>query len=390
MKNNMKHRLQLRFVLLSVSALVIMQALIVAFCIFRNYQQITEKADHMIMLTAKSPESPEVSGARYFMVVYDFQNKTFETDLSHTSLVKREAAIEYAKKVIEEKSDKGFIESYRYHVHRRKNSISITFLSRSLPLESFHSYSKTLIFISGTGIVFMSALLILFSGKIVKPLVENHQKQKEFITSASHELKTPLTVINADAQLLESEIGENEWLSDIIDQTKRMAEMTHRLVYLAKAEEQNDFFVKIDFPVSDLADEVAQSYRSVAHNCNKNYLAEIQKGLSYCGDEKAIRELMTALLDNAFKYGTADGDVTVKLVAERNGIRFSVENAVSGIDSAQIQKFTNRFYRADTSDNIKGFGIGLSIAQVVAEAHKGNLSVELVNENTIRFSALLK
>lgn len=390
MKNNMKHRLQFRFVLLSVSALVIMQTLIVAFCIFRNYQQITVKADHMILLTDTSPESPEVSGARYFIVVYDFQNKTFETDLTHTSLVKRESAIEYAQKVIDQKADKGFIESYRYYVYRKKNSISITFLSRSLPLESFHNYSKTLILISGTGIVFMSGLLILFSGKIVKPLLQNHQKQKEFITSASHELKTPLTVINADAQLLESEIGENEWLSDIMEQTKRMAEMTHRLVYLAKAEEQNDFFVKIDFPVSDLADEITQSYSSVANSQNKKYTVEIQKGISYCGDEKAIRELMTALLDNAFKYGTAEGDVIVKLAAERNGVSFCVENTVSGVDSGKIKNFTNRFYRADTSDKVKGFGIGLSIVEAVAEAHKGYLSVELIKENTIRFYVFLR
>ena len=220
--------------------------------------------------------------------------------------------------------------------------------------------------------------------------MKNRQNQKEFITSASHQLKTPLTVIHADAQLLESEIGENQWLSDIIKQTKHMTEMTHRLVYLARAEEQDGFFVKIDFPISDMAEDIADSYRFVAQNSGKNFECNIQKGISYCGDEKAIRELMTVLLDNAFKYSTGSGTIIARLAAEGRGVRFDVENAVTKINPQQLESFTHRFYRADNSDKIKGFGIGLSIARVVTEAHKGKLTIELSKENTIRISAVMK
>ena len=390
MIKNMKHRLQVRFVLLSVTALVIMQLLIVGFCIFRNYQQIAGKADYMLTLTSTAPDAPEVAGARYFTVVYDMQEKTFSTDLNHTVLVKQAQAIEYSRKVMNQKTDNGYIDQYRYCIYRTPEYIQMTFLSRAAPLESFYSYTVTLILITVSGILIMIVLLILISGRIVNPLVENHQKQKEFITSASHELKTPLTVIHADAQLLESEIGENEWLMDIMEQTKRMTEMTHRLVYLAKSEEQSDFFVKIDFPISDLAEAVSQSYRFVAQSSNKYFLADIQSGLSCCGDEKAIREMMTALLDNAMKYSTSDGEIFVRLEAVRGGIRFSVENTVSSIDPDQIKSYTDRFYRADTSDKVEGLGIGLSIANAVAEAHKGKLSIELPEENTIRFSVFLK
>lgn len=390
MIKNMKHRLQVRFVLLSVAALVIMQLLIVGFCIFRNYRQITGKADYMLTLTNTAPNAPEVAGARYFTVVYDVQEKTFTTDLSHTVLVKQAQAIEYAGKAMSQKTDNGYIDRYRYCINRTQDSVQMTFLSRSAPLESFHSYTVTLILISVSGILIMAVLLILISGKIVNPLIENHQKQKEFITSASHELKTPLTVIHADAQLLESDIGENEWLMDIMEQTKRMTEMTHRLVYLAKSEEQSGFFVKIDFPVSDLAEAVTQSYRFVAQSSSRHFSADIQSDLSYCGDEKAIREMMTVLLDNAMKYSTSDGRIFVRLEAVRGGIRFSVENTVSSIAPDKIKSYTDRFYRADTSDKVKGFGIGLSIAKAVAEAHKGKLTIELSEENTIRFSVFLK
>lgn len=390
MKSTMKRRLQIQFVLLSVAALVTLQMLIVGFSISLNYQQITVNADRIILLVDTHPDSPEIGDARYFRVTYNLENKTFETDLAHTSLVTHTVAMEYAKEVIDNKSTSGYVEHYRYLVQRGKDGIRITFLSRYEAVTGFRDNAATLIMISIGGIVVMAGILTIASAAVVAPVVKNHQKQKEFITSASHELKTPLTVIHADAQLLESEIGDNEWLSDIIKQTVNMAEMTHRLVYLARAEEQNNHFTKIVFPISDVAEDVADSYRSVAQNSGKGYTLEIQTGLSYCGDEKAIRELVTVLIDNAFKYSTDEGNITVKLSAVGRNIRFIVENTVLGIDPKKLQNFTERFYRTDTSDKIKGFGIGLSLAQAVAQAHKGKLTVSLPKENMIQISVILK
>ena len=387
---SMKKRLQIRFVLISVAALLVLQSLIVAFSIAGNYRHITVQSDRLIMLTATSPESSETADARYFSVTYNFQNKTFEADLSHIALVTRAQAADYAKKVIDSKSDKGYIDDFRYLVRRDKDSIQVTFLSRAVALDYFRSNSTSLIVISLIGIAAMTAILIAVSGKIVEPIVKNRQKQKEFITSASHELKTPLTVIHADAQLLETDIGENEWLTDIIKQTNYMTEMTNRLVYLARAEEQEQNFVKIDFPISDLAEDIAVTYFAVAQSSGKKYKPDIAKNITYCGDEKAIRELMTALLDNAFKYSTSGGLITVTLAAEGRGVRFAVENTVSQINPEQLAIFTERFYRTDTSDKVKGFGIGLSIAKAVAEAHKGKLTVELPKENVIKITAVLK
>ena len=158
----------------------------------------------------------------------------------------------------------------------------------------------------------------------------------------------------------------------------------------AQAEEHDHHFVKIEFPISDLAEDVAESYRSVAQSKGKDYTLDIQKGLSYCGDEKAIRELMTALLDNAFKYSTNGGSILASLTAEGKGMRFTVENTVTGINPKQLEFFTQRFYRNDTSDKIKGFGIGLSLAQVVAQAHKGKLTVALPQKDRIQISVNLK
>ncbi len=388
MKNRLKRRLQIRFVLLSAAALILLQALIVGVSLWRSERQITLKADRMILNILSDPASSDAADARYFTVSYNIKEKTSVSDISHTALVSRAQAADYAKRVIAAKSDKGYIDHYRYLVHRQASGIRITFLSRAAALEAFHNNARSLLIISGIGILLMAAILTAVSDKVVSPLVKNRQKQKEFITSASHELKTPLTVINADAQLLESEIGENEWLSDILRQTQRMTALTHRLVYLARAEEQSEKAVKISFPLSDVASEIAQSYKAVAQNSGKNYRVNIQPNISFCGDEKAIRELMTALLDNAFKYSPDRGAVEVSLTGGRDAC-FSVVNTLKE-QNADPARFTERFYRGDTSDKTKGFGIGLSVAQAVCEAHRGKLKIALTGENRIKISALLK
>ena len=387
MKNKLKRRLQVRFVLLSVLALIVLQTAIVTFSICRSYRQMTLRADTII----KSLETAaETDDARYFRTTFDIESKTFDFDLEHTSLVTRPLATELAKKVIVDKNEKGYIEGYRYLVRREAGIIKITFLSRTVATESFRSNAGSLILISLSGIAVMAVLLTAVSGAVVTPLIRNRQKQKEFITSASHGLKTPLTVINADAQLLESEIGENEWLTDIMKQTAEMTELTHRLVYLARAEEQDEKMKKIIFPISDVAEDVASSFRSVAENTGKRFDVSIDGGISYCGDEKAIRELLTVLLDNAFKYSPAGGSVRLTLSTEGHGVKISTENDAVGISEENIGKLSGRFYRADTSDKIKGFGIGLSIAKAVAENHKGKLSFELTKPDKIKITAILK
>ena len=387
MKNRLKRRLQVRFVLLSVLALIVLQTAIVTFSICRSYRQMTLRADTII----KSLETAaEADDARYFKVTFDLEARSFDFDLEHTSLVTRPLATELAKKVIADKSEKGYIEGYRYLVRHEAGIIKITFLSRIVATESFRSNARSLILISLSGIAVMAVLLTAISGTVVAPLVRNRQKQKEFITSASHGLKTPLTVINADAQLLESEIGENEWLTDIMKQTAEMTELTHRLVYLARAEEQDEKMKKIIFPISDVAEDVASAFRSVAENTGKRFDVSIDGGISYCGDEKAIRELLTVLLDNAFKYSPAGRSVRLTLSAEGHGVKISTENDAVGISEENIGKLSGRFYRADTSDKAKGFGIGLSIAKAVAENHKGKLSFELTKPDRIKITATLK
>ena len=181
-----------------------------------------------------------------------------------------------------------------------------------------------------------------FSARIVKPFSENYEKQKQFITDAGHELKTPLTIIDADAEVLEMDIGQNEWLSDIQEQTKRLEQLTNSLIQLARMEEQPRM-EKIEFPISDLVEETAETFQALAKTHNKNLTTHIQPMLSMTGDEKAIRQLVTILMDNAVKYSDEGGTISLTLEKQKNLIKLSVLNTAKLIPRESLTHLFDRF-----------------------------------------------
>lgn len=381
MKISLKKSLQIRFILLSFISLLILQSLILGLSLWHNYQHISIKADQMIMKIISNPNDYDVTDAKYFIVSFKTKAVT-----SHTSLMNNSKAFDYAKKVMNRKNDKGYIDEYRYLVHRTKDNIEIIFLYRAATLEYFYNSMNSLFITSMICIAIMMLLLIFLSGKIVSPLVNNRLRQKEFITSASHELKTPLTVIGADAQLLELEIGENEWLVDIQSQIKQMTKMTNHLVYLARAEEQEEKINRIIFPISDMGQEISDSYKALAIKDNKKYILNIEENFGYKGDEKSIREMMGAMIDNAFKYSNKLGTIKISLLRTNRGVCFITENTIDDNQEQDVSNFTKRFYKGTNSC---GFGIGLSIAQATCKSHKGKLKIEMIKDNIMKISAFL-
>ncbi len=384
-----KKTLQIRFVLIAVLALFIMQTLIIGFSTLQSYMHICEKSDRLIMQINNNPNAEDAKELRFFQACYDVGSGKLALTLDNSLIEERHAAM-IAKDVLNLKKDKGFIERYRFLVAKDKDEITITFLSRAMVLDTMKANTMSMVSISFISLIVMTILLIAISSIVTSPIVKSHEKQKQFITSASHELKTPLTVISADAQLLESEIGENEWLVDIIKQTEKMSKMTKQLVYLAKLEETDTKLEKISFPISDVAYDIAYSYQSVANSNGKKYEIDIERNLTYFGDEKAIRMLMSILLDNAFKYSNKNAAIRFSLHRISTSISLVVENEVEGISEEAIDKFTDRFYRASGNQNIEGFGIGLSIAQKIAEAHKGKIKISLEDKSIIKISIDLK
>ena len=388
-KCSMKRALQIRFVLLSTLAAAMLLALVVSISLLRSYGSICDRADHLIDTILEDPNSQEIGDARYFTVLLSPGGDGFSADLTHTSLFREKTAGSYAKKVLDSGRNSGFLEGWRYRVARDAEGIHILFLSRKLPLEMFRDTKELLILVALGGTILAGVVLTLVSGQVVAPLVEANEKQKAFITAASHELKTPLAVISADAQLLEMELEGNEWIADIQSQTRRLTDMTQNLVYLSRCDEgirQGSF---IEFPISDVAEDVAASYRNLAQSRKISFQLSIQPDISYTGDEEALRQLMTILLDNAFRYCAPDGSIQLDLEERQRKLRISVTNSARNVSKEELSHFTDRFYRGSTSAGIPGSGLGLSIALAICQRHRGKLQVTSPTGEDIRVTAVI-
>lgn len=238
----------------------------------------------------------------------------------------------------------------------------------------------------------MLILLLLLSKRIVRPVAESYEKQKQFITDAGHELKTPLTIIGADADLAEMEWGENQWIQDIRRQTQRLTELTQDLIYLSRMEEEGLSLQSIDFPLSDVAEEMAHSFLPLAQNQGKRLEIAVQPMLSFRGDEKSIRQLCSILLDNALKYSPQEGELLFRLEKQGKNILLSVSNTTSQpIKKEELCHLFDRFYRTDPSHNSQtgGYGLGLSIARSIVTAHKGKIRAESPQESVLTIQVTL-
>ena len=376
----LQRALQVRFVLLATLSAALLVGSIVGIVLLRSYGQIVKKADHLLELIQTSPNSPEIGDAHYFSVLVSYGTRTVSADLSHTSFVREWTAVSMGRQVLKNGKVRGFLEGYRFCVMKSAEGAEILFLSRRLPLETFRNTEKLLIWVSILGILGTAAILALLSGRIVAPLVEAKERQKRFVTSASHGLKTPVAVILGDTQLLQMEMPENEWLNDIEKQAKRLTEMTQSLVTLARWDEGGQPGSRIAFPISDVAEDIAASFRAIAENRGLPFQVRIARNLSYCGDEKALREMMTVLLDNAFRYCPEDGCVGFALEKRYKGVALTVRNTADNVKKEELPHFTERFYRGSTAENTQGSGLGLAIVQSIVRQHHGKLTVDAPSE----------
>jgi two-component system sensor histidine kinase CiaH len=267
----------------------------------------------------------------------------------------------------------------------------VIFLECNRSLSNARSFFLISLLVSLIGFAAVLLLVVLLSRRAIRPIQESYEKQKRFITDAGHELKTPLTVIDADISVLEMDVGKSEWIDDVRAQTKRLTKLTNDLVYLSKMDEENRSQSHIDFPLSDIAAEEAQSFRSRALMEKKSFESRIAPMINYNGDERAIRQLISILLDNALKYSDEGGSIRIALARRGKNISLSVYNTTREIQSDDLSHLFDRFYRTDRSRNSEtgGYGLGLSIAQAVVSAHRGKISAKSSDGHSLTVTALL-
>lgn len=408
----MVKKLRKKFIALSMISLFCLLTLVVSGMNILNYFSIVNRADEILSVISinegqfpdfkKEPkpgmdkpkrmtgETPYES--RFFSIVLNTKGDTVSVNTSRIAAIDREEAIDYAKQAIAQKNVSGFIRNYRYIISPQYDDFRVTFLDCSRDLESFRFFLIASISMALAGYALVFFIVILLSKRIIKPVSESYEKQKQFITDAGHEIKTPLTIINANLDLLECDYGENESIDDIKFQTKRLTELTNRLVYLTKMEESENCLNKIDFPISDVISETAQAFVPLAKIGNKEIKCDVQPMLSMNGDEESIRELITILVDNAVKYSPNGEEIKVEAKKQGKQIKISVENGTENImNPDETERLFDRFYRTDKSRNSEtgGYGIGLSIAYAIVESHGGKIIAEADGDKTFRINVRL-
>ncbi len=337
-----------------------------------------------------SLETPYES--RYFIVTLsETDESVLNVNIENIVSVSSDTAVELAYSALDHDKTEGFLEDFRYNIIREDGTITIVCLEYSQYLANFRTSTLYTCIISLVCFAVVVVLLILFSGNLVKPLAESDAKQRQFITAAGHEIKTPLTIIDADAEVLSMDLGENEWLQDIQLQTQRLARLTNDLIRLSRMDEGNEQFQMIDFPVSDIVAETASSFQNLAHGNGLELICNVQPDLSLNGDESAIRQLVSILLDNAIKYGNNNAPITLSLSLQVPGICLYVSNAADSVTQEQMGRFFDRFIRTESSRNSEkgGYGLGLAIAKSIVEAHKGKISVSSTGPGLIQVTVLL-
>ena len=329
--------------------------------------------------------------SRYFTVTLNEKGTAVEINTGKIAAIASEDAEMLANTLYRRNLTKGVVDTYRFRVLQQGPYTEYFFLDCSRELSTFSSFLSISVLAALIGLAVVTTLIVICSKMAIAPVAESYNKQKRFITDASHELKTPLAVINAANEVTEMESGETEWTKSIHKQTSRLTSLTEKLVMLSRMDEESYKPNAAPFDLSEAARETAESFTPVAQYKGKNYTLQIEDGITYVGDENALRQLISLLVDNAMKYSDNGGDISVSLKKSGRSTELKVENTTPGIQKGDQSILFERFYRTDASRNSAtgGHGIGLSVAKAIVTAHKGKITAVSPDGVRIVFTAIL-
>jgi len=400
----MESKLRKKFIYFSVGIIAIVLLSIMAFVNVTNFYNLKRSSDELLKtlvenngvmpsfkLNDNSKEEKTVYlknfSNRFFTVKTDNKKNVITVNTDDVFFTSASEAVEYAKDVLSSGKSRGYYGGFKYVVENTENGKLIAFVDVVKDFDVFYSNLGNSVVISFFVLGFVTFFSFVLSKKAVAPMVQAYEKQNAFITDASHELKTPLAIINTSADVLEMESGESKWTGNIHKQVNRLNGLIGNLISLTKLEESDDLD-RLEFSLSDTLDDCVMDVKDYALSLDKNIVTDIEKDISFKGDEKLIRQVIGILLDNAIKYAREKSDINVKLTKQNKKIVFTVENEADNLEIKNYNILFERFYRADSSRNSKtgGYGIGLSIAQSIVLKHKGKISADSFDGERIVFT----
>lgn len=328
---------------------------------------------------------------RYFIVELTEQREVKAVNLEHIAAFDRHSVTETISKVIQAGGSRGYVDYYRFGLFPSEDGGStMIVMDCFLMLQAADNMLRITVIIFCVCALIVFLLLLFFSGLAIRPFAENLERQRQFVTDASHELKTPLSILSADLDLLSDSCGESRWLGSARTQIARLDKLIRNLVELARAEETIREGASGVFSLSDIALASAEAFAPLAEAEGNTLAAEVAAGVELRGVQDDLFRLFSILLDNAVKYCDAGGTIRLSVSQRGRTVRLSVSNPCAGLNPAQLPRYFDRFYRADSSRSrtTGGYGIGLSTARAIVARHRGRLTNHYAN-GIITFTALL-
>ena len=381
--------LRRKFVATSVASVAIVIILMASTLNFINYYKMGQRVDDSLYEASKSPalvtifsdgeedmivtkntasKTPNNNG---FSIAKIDENKNVIRSYRDDVLIKGKDDLQkLVTGAVNESSTSGYVGTYRYLKVNNDAGNLVLLLNTQRDLDSFHAFMRNSIIVSLIVILSVFILLVLISKKVIAPIQQSYQKQKQFITDASHELKTPLAIIRSNTDVLELENGDSKWTKNIQNQVDRLTSLVNSLVVFSRMEEK-DTVEKVKFNLSEALHARIDDFEELASFQKKHFNADIDNNIYYRGEQQAIVQLMDILLENAIKYATKETNINVTLKKNKKYATMKISNKAN-VKKGDLRKVFDRFYRLDESRNstIKGYGIGLSMAKLITEKHK--------------------
>lgn len=413
----MTKTLQKRFVRTAMVAISILLVLLLGAVNIANIILVNQQADKvMSVLTAgrgsydpsshrqpadsgqglpifRRPTPDDMMGARYFFVRFDSEGNILHTNLKHIYAVTDQQARQIATQLYGGEPS-GQHEQFQYQtiVLPEDRGRLMLFLDTSAQQDSIVT---VLLASLGGGLLCWVAMLLLviaLSRRAIAPIARNMEKQKQFVTNAGHEIKTPLTIILANTDAMELHNGQTKWSRNIRAQTVRLNGLMQNLLTLSKLDEEGVLLPMCEVPVDQLAREALELYRDCTQSRNLDLSVDIQPSVMMSGNRDSLLQLVSILLDNACKYTPEAGHVHFSVQKTADQLSVQVKNTCPHPPEEDLEKLFDRFYRGDAArtQSSGGYGIGLSAARAIAQAHNGTISASYDHaEQSLCFTAIL-
>ncbi len=315
---------------------------------------------------------------RFFRIFLDEDKKVTNVNMDHIAAVDEKKAVRMTKMAMLRRRKVGLVGSYRYRKEYKDGQVrSIIFLDCKENQSFYHLAVTITITVSTLLTCLITVIFAIASKRAVRPFEINSNRQKQFITDASHELKTPLAIISANAEVLQYKGDGNEWTQNIIDQTKHMGKLINQLLVLAKLDEVQEKSEKQEADLKLLLEETIEPFEEVATQKKVTLKLHLEEGVTIRVNREQIAQLVSILTENAAKYVNDGGKIVWRLTKTQHGAVLVVKNTTEK-ELPDTKRMFDRFYRSDSSRSSKtgGQGIGLSIAKKIVDSHKGSITAK--------------